>query len=124
MAESCLRKGFEMDVEKRTSDFKRRTSADGSDVRCIWIVYFHLEDVRGQAAGLIYSRRGAESAEITEYAYAYDDIGNRLSSLDIGTNRTLPITTTVKVIEMNVPARGGGGRLAYNFLLFTLTCFR
>ncbi|MBQ9431884.1 MAG: RHS repeat protein [Kiritimatiellae bacterium] len=37
---------------------------------------------------LIYSRRGAESAEITEYAYAYDDIGNRLSSLDLGTNRT------------------------------------
>ena len=35
---------------------------------------------------LIYSRRGAETAE--EYAYRYDDIGNRLSSLDLGTNRT------------------------------------
>ena len=30
--------------------------------------------------------KNAESAE--EYAYQYDDIGNRLSSLDIGTNRT------------------------------------
>ena len=36
---------------------------------------------------LIYSRRRAESAEITEYAYAYDDIGNRLSSLDLGAER-------------------------------------
>ena len=35
---------------------------------------------------LTQSRRGAESAE--EYAYQYEDIGNRLSSLDLGTNRT------------------------------------
>jgi len=36
--------------------------------------------------GMISSRRAAERAE--EYAYQYDDIGNRLSSLDLGTNRT------------------------------------
>ena len=37
-------------------------------------------------AGINSSRRAAERAE--EYAYQYDDIGNRLSSLDLGTNRT------------------------------------
>ena len=35
---------------------------------------------------LTQSRRGAESAE--EYAYQYDDIGNRITSTDLGTNRT------------------------------------
>jgi len=29
-----------------------------------------------------------KNATLNEYAYAYDDIGNRLSSLDLGTNRT------------------------------------
>ena len=28
------------------------------------------------------------NAVLSEYAYQYDDIGNRLSSLDLGTNRT------------------------------------
>ena len=28
------------------------------------------------------------NATLNEYSYQYDDIGNRLSSLDIGTNRT------------------------------------
>ena len=30
----------------------------------------------------------ASSTNLTEYAYTYDDIGNRLASLDLGTNRT------------------------------------
>ena len=36
-------------------------------------------------AGMISSRRAAERAE--EYAYQYDDIGNRISSFDLGTIR-------------------------------------
>ena len=35
---------------------------------------------------LVSSRRGAESAE--EYGYEFDDIGNRMTSLDAGTNWT------------------------------------
>ena len=35
---------------------------------------------------LISSLRAAEIAE--EHAYRYDDIGNRIESLDLGTNRT------------------------------------
>jgi len=58
---------------------------------------------------LIYSRRGAESAEITEYAYAYDDIGNRLSSLDLGTNRTYTannLNQYTQISNLCVSARG------------------
>ena len=36
---------------------------------------------------LIFSRRGAENAE-DEFVYSYDDIGNRITSFDLGTNRT------------------------------------
>jgi len=36
---------------------------------------------------LIFSRGDAEGAE-NDFAYEYDDIGNRLTSLDLGTNRT------------------------------------
>ena len=36
---------------------------------------------------LISAAKNAESAEI-EYAYEYDDIGNRMTSFDLGTNRT------------------------------------
>ena len=35
MVKSCSRKGFEMVEEKRTSDFRRRTSADVSGGRCV-----------------------------------------------------------------------------------------
>ncbi len=35
---------------------------------------------------LVFSRRDAEGAE-NDYAYQYDDIGNRITSLDLGTNR-------------------------------------
>lgn len=35
---------------------------------------------------LVCSRRDAEGAE-NEFEYNYDDIGNRLSSFDLGTNR-------------------------------------
>ena len=35
MVKSCSRKGFEMVEEKRTSDFRRRTSADVSGGRCM-----------------------------------------------------------------------------------------
>ena len=38
------------------------------------------------AVNCLFSRRAAESAE-TEYAYEYDEIGNWLTSLDLGTNR-------------------------------------
>ncbi len=58
---------------------------------------------------LIYSRRGAESAEITEYAYAYDDIGNRLSSLDLGTNHTYTannLNQYTQISNLCVSARG------------------
>ena len=36
---------------------------------------------------LIFSRRGAENAE-DEFVYSYDDIGNRITSFDLGTNHT------------------------------------
>jgi len=34
------------------------------------------------------SKLGGSQSSATEYAYSYDDIGNRLTSLDLGTNRT------------------------------------
>ena len=33
------------------------------------------------------SKLGGSQPSATEYAYSYDDIGNRLTSLDLGTNR-------------------------------------
>ena len=41
-----------------------------------------------QRSELVSSRRVAESAEVAEYEYAYDDIGNRIESSDLGTNRS------------------------------------
>ena len=37
---------------------------------------------------LVSGTKDTAATNLTEYAYQYDDIGNRLSSLDIGTNRT------------------------------------
>ena len=37
---------------------------------------------------LVSGTKDTSATNLTEYAYQYDDIGNRLSSLDIGTNRT------------------------------------
>ena len=37
---------------------------------------------------LISAAKNAEGAKELEYAYRYDDIGNRITSLDLGTNRT------------------------------------
>ena len=34
------------------------------------------------------TKSGGSQSPATEYEYSYDDIGNRLSSLDLGTNRT------------------------------------
>ena len=42
-------------------------------------------NIRGE---LISAAKNAEGAKVIEYQYAYDDIGNRISSYDIGTNRT------------------------------------
>ncbi len=42
-------------------------------------------NIRGE---LISAAKNAEGAKVIEYQYAYDDIGNRLISLDLGTNRT------------------------------------
>ena len=42
-------------------------------------------NIRGE---LISAAKNAEAAKVIEYQYAYDDIGNRLISLDLGTNRT------------------------------------
>ena len=81
----------------RTSDFRRRTSA-GLRGRCmrrprvarsLKSEVGSLENTRGLSPRrllLTQSRRGAESAE--EYAYQYEDIGNRITSTDLGTNRT------------------------------------
>lgn len=41
-------------------------------------------NIRGE---LISAAKNAEDAKVIEYQYAYDDIGNRISSYDIGTNR-------------------------------------
>ena len=37
---------------------------------------------------LVSGTKDTAATNLTEYAYQYDDIGNRLSSLDLGTNRT------------------------------------
>ena len=37
---------------------------------------------------LISAAKNAKGAKVLEYQYQYDDIGNRITSLDIGTNRT------------------------------------
>ena len=42
-------------------------------------------NIRGE---LISAAKNAEGAKELEYAYRYDDIGNRISSFDLGTNRT------------------------------------
>ena len=42
-------------------------------------------NIRGE---LILAAKNAEGAKELEYAYRYDDIGNRITSLDLGTNRT------------------------------------
>ena len=49
--------------------------------RCV-----RLRGSRHCLAGMNSSRRAAERTE--EYAYQYDDIGNRITSLDLGTNHT------------------------------------
>ena len=42
-------------------------------------------NIRGE---LISAAKNTEDAKIIEYQYQYDDIGNRITSLDLGTNRT------------------------------------
>ena len=42
-------------------------------------------NIRGE---LISATKNAEGAKVLEYQYQYDDIGNRITSLDLGTNRT------------------------------------
>jgi RHS repeat-associated protein len=42
-------------------------------------------NIRGE---LISAAKNTEDAKIIEYQYQYDDIGNRMTSLDLGTNRT------------------------------------
>ena len=51
-------------------------------------MYYEHEALRDLLAQvqLFSSRRGAEGAE--GFVYQYDDIGNRVSSLDLGMNRT------------------------------------
>ena len=84
-------------MERRTSDFRRRTSTRSGGrcmrrprvARSLKSEVGSLENTRGLSPRrllLTQSRRGAESAE--EYAYQYDDIGNRVASTDLGTNRT------------------------------------
>ena len=79
MVKSCSRKGFERVEEKRTSDFRRRTSADVSGGRCMrrpygWRVARNLKSEVGgcenawglspRSLFLTRSRRGAEDAEV------------------------------------------------------------
>ena len=42
-------------------------------------------NIRGE---LISAAKNAEGAKVLEYQYQYDDVGNRITSLDLGTNRT------------------------------------
>ena len=54
----------------------------------------------------------AMTKHASEYAYQYDDIGNRLSSLDLGTNRTYTVNSlnqyTSITGEAARPARRAG----------------
>jgi len=70
---TCDHAGRRVEIARNGSAMsERRTGYYGYNERC----------------ELFFSRGAAESAE-TEYAYEYDDIGNWLTSLDLGTNRAL-----------------------------------
>ncbi|MGN0854187.1 MAG: RHS repeat domain-containing protein [Kiritimatiellia bacterium] len=55
---------------------------------------------------LVSGTKDTASTNLTEYAYQYDDIGNRLSSLDLGTNRTYTANALNQYTNI---VEGGGG---------------
>ena len=54
---------------------------------------------------LVCSRRDAEGAE-NEFEYNYDDIGNRIASFDLGTNRTYTANDFNQCLEISTHADG------------------
>ena len=72
---------------------KRITSENlaGQITTTAWDCCHKVSENRTDGYG--YNLRGelvsaTKNTEVTEYAYQYDDIGNRITSLDLGTNRT------------------------------------